>query len=311
MSYIRIAEMSTKGSKKGGGNLGSIVLRSLLASPDLTVTALKRPGSTSVFPTSSELKVVEVDFSFDSLVSAFTDQDAVISIVGATGIGEQKVFVDAAVKAGVKRFFPSEFGINGQSDTVRQMTPFFAVKQELLDYLVEKEKDGLTWTAVIAGVLYDWCISNGFMGFDLARKEATIWDDGNTRFSGINEGDLGKSVVNILHKPAETANQFIYISSLTATQNETLESLEKVTATKWKINRVNTAQQVSAAQEALGKGDFTGALTLVKATCWSNTPGLKQHFEVDEKERLANGLLGLERGETVQDTIERVVASRN
>jgi hypothetical protein len=99
---------------------------------------------------------VESDFSFDSLVSIFTGQDVVISIVGGTGIGQQKDYVDAAVKAGVKRFLPSEFGINGQSEAVKELTPFFSVKQDLLDYLVAKEKDGLSWTAVICGVLFDW-----------------------------------------------------------------------------------------------------------------------------------------------------------
>jgi len=67
---------------------------------------------------------------------------------------------------------------------------------------------------------------------------------------------------------------------------------------------------LSGAQEALGQGDFTEAYTLVKATCWSNIPGLKQHFEVDEKERLVNSLLRLTGEENVQDTVERVVASR-
>jgi hypothetical protein len=72
------------------------------------------------------------------------------------GFGEQKAFVDAAVTAGVKRFLPSEFGINGQSEAVKNLTPFFSVKQDLLDYLVEKEKDGLSWTGLITGILYDW-----------------------------------------------------------------------------------------------------------------------------------------------------------
>jgi len=75
------------------------------------------------------------------------------------GFGDQKGIIDAAVKAGVKRFFPSEFGINGRSEAVRQLTPFFAVKQEMLDYLVEKENDGLTWTCLIIGVLLDWVSS--------------------------------------------------------------------------------------------------------------------------------------------------------
>lgn len=100
----------------------------------------------------------------------------------------------------------------------------------------------------------------------------------------------------------------MYISSLTATQNETLDALEKATSTKWEVTRVSTAEQLRGAKEALGKGDFSGAFTLVKATCWSNLPGLKQHFEVDEKERLSNGLLGLSGNVSVQVTVERVVA---
>jgi hypothetical protein len=120
---------------------------------------------------------------------------------------------------------------------------------------------------------------------------------------------LGKAVVSILQHPAETANTFIYTSSLTATQNETLEALEKATSSKWEVTRVNTEEQLANAREALGKGDFSGAFTLVKATCWSNLPGLKQHFEVDEKNRLANELLGLKGEESVQETVERVVAS--
>jgi hypothetical protein len=100
--------------------------------------------------------VKETDFSPDSLATIFKGQDAVISVVGGTGFADQKPYIDAAVKAGVKRFFPSEFGINGQSKAVQELTPFFAVKQEVLDYLVEKEKDGLTWTGLIVGVLFDW-----------------------------------------------------------------------------------------------------------------------------------------------------------
>jgi hypothetical protein len=147
------------------------------------------------------------------------------------------------------------------------------------------------------------------LGFDLTSHQATIWDDGNTRFSGTNEADLGKAVTSILLNPAETANKFVYISSLTASQNEILKALEKATTAEWKVNNVNTEQQLSSAQAALGSGDFNGAFTLVKATCWSNLPGLKQHFEVDEKELLANELLGLKGEESVQDTVDRIVAS--
>jgi hypothetical protein len=131
-------------------------MRGLIFAPQLTITAFKRPGSTATFPESANLKVVETDYSPDALVSQLKDQDAVISVIGGTGFGDQKNIIDAAIKAGVKRFFPSEFGINGRSKAVRELTPFFAVKQEILDYLVKKEKDGLTWTALIIGAVLDW-----------------------------------------------------------------------------------------------------------------------------------------------------------
>jgi hypothetical protein len=128
----------------------------LIAAPQLSITALKRPGSASTFPQAANLKVVETDFSPESLLSNLKGQDVVISVIGGMGFADQKAIIDASVKAGVKRFFPSEFGINGRSQAVRDLTPFFAVKQEILDYLVEKESEGLTWTALVIGVLFDW-----------------------------------------------------------------------------------------------------------------------------------------------------------
>ena len=83
-------------------------------------------------------------------------QDAVISVVGATGFGEQKKFVDAAIRAGVKRFLPSEFSISSQNEAVLQLLPLFGQKKELVEYLKSKESEGLTWTGLAASCLFDW-----------------------------------------------------------------------------------------------------------------------------------------------------------
>lgn len=84
------------------------------------------------------------------------------------GFGAQKNMIDACVQAGVKRFFPSEFGVNGQSEASHKLTPLFAVKREILAYLVEKEKEGLTWTALIVGPILDWvsCVDINIMLVD-------------------------------------------------------------------------------------------------------------------------------------------------
>jgi hypothetical protein len=149
-------------------------------------------------------------------------------------------------------------------------------------------------------------LANGFLGYDLTSNRATIWDDGNTRFSCVNEAALGKAVVATLEHASETANKHVYISSLDVTQNQVLHALEHATATTWTVNHTTTTEQIDAAQDALAKGNFAGAFALVKAAFWSNLPGLRQYFEVDEKERLMNDVLGVE-SESLQETVKRVL----
>lgn len=145
------------------------------------------------------------------------------------------------------------------------------------------------------------------MGFDLTSNRATIWDDGNTPFSAVNEEALGKAVAACLEHPTETANKYVYVSSLTTTQNQILQALEKATSTKWAVKNTTSKEKVDAAMAALASGEFAGAFELVKASTWSNLPGLHQNFEADEKERLLNDVLGV-KSESVQETVERVLA---
>ena len=88
-------------------------------------------------------------------MTAFTGQDAVVQIY-FSGAPQSKALIDAAIKAGVKRFIPSEFGIDKGDDQVVKLVPFLAFKQDVLDYLISKEETGLTWTGIITGGFFDW-----------------------------------------------------------------------------------------------------------------------------------------------------------
>lgn len=76
--------------------------------------------------------------------------------MGAAAFGEQKKYIDAAITAGVKRFIPSEFSSNTPSPAVVQLLPLFGLKKEVLEYLKTKETSGLTWTAIVTALLFDW-----------------------------------------------------------------------------------------------------------------------------------------------------------
>ena len=100
--------------------------------------------------------MIRTVFEESELAKALEGQDAVVSSVGATGFQDQKVLIDAAIKAGVKRFIPSELSSNTMSAIVRQLVPVFRPKKAILDYLKEKESAGLTWTGIAVGPMLDW-----------------------------------------------------------------------------------------------------------------------------------------------------------
>lgn len=80
----------------------------LLLKSGLDLTILSREGSSAAFP--QEAKVIKSDFSEESLVQALKGQDAVVSMLPIMALGEQAKVAEAAIKAGVKRFIPSEYG---------------------------------------------------------------------------------------------------------------------------------------------------------------------------------------------------------
>lgn len=150
------------------GNLGATVLDEFLTSSDFNVTVLTRKKSSSTF--AGDPKVIKADYtSVDDLTKAFEGQDAVLSLIGYASAEHQKAMIDACIKAGVKRFFPSEYGHPLDNRNVDFLPPVFPVKDEIIEYLRTKESDGMSWTAVITGGFFDmvccfWSDSDPIIG---------------------------------------------------------------------------------------------------------------------------------------------------
>jgi hypothetical protein len=141
---------------QAGGNLGPPILKALDDDPQFNVSILTRSSSKSTFP--SHIKVHRVDDSYpeNELVEAFKGQDAVISTVALGGVLQQIPMIDAAVKAGVKRFLPAEYGGNKSSPKVTERLSFLNSKEKVLTHLKSQEEKGLSWTGIATGPFFDW-----------------------------------------------------------------------------------------------------------------------------------------------------------
>lgn len=69
------------------------------------MTVITRPDSHSASALPGDLAVLRVDYTdVDALAAALAGQDAVVSAVGPGAIGAAKGMVEAAARAGVRRY---------------------------------------------------------------------------------------------------------------------------------------------------------------------------------------------------------------
>lgn len=141
---------------QAGGNLGPFILENLDSDPYFNVSVLSRKGSSSKFP--SHVKVFTVDESYpeNELLEAFKGQDGIVLLLPPNEVEKHKRVIDAAIKAGVKRVIPGEFGSDTTKKELVDAVPIFATKVEVVKYLQSKEDTGLSWSAIITGGFFDW-----------------------------------------------------------------------------------------------------------------------------------------------------------
>ncbi|KAK5164188.1 hypothetical protein LTR04_001950, partial [Oleoguttula sp. CCFEE 6159] len=288
-----------------GGNLGPAILEALDKDAQFTVSVLSRQSSNSTFPSHIKVHTISDSYPAEELAEVFKGQDAIVSTVSIGNNDVQKTMIDVAAKAGVKRFMPAEYGTNGKDLRSTKLLPMYKGKAEIIEYLEAQQSEGVSWTALATGPFFDWSFKSGVLGFDLASQKATIYDTGNSRWSTTTLPTIGTAVARVLHKPEETANKYLLVSSFTPSQNEVLAALEKHSGKKWHVEHRTSEEAAKTGKEKLGLGGadyYSGVLDLLVANIFGENRG--SNFE--ESEQWANHLLGLPK-ETVDEVVARIV----
>ncbi|KAK3898179.1 hypothetical protein C8A05DRAFT_47427 [Staphylotrichum tortipilum] len=261
------------------GNLGPAIISQLQTS-GFTVTAISRTStqhtnSTPVLPV--DLPVLRVDFtSFDELKEAFTGQDAVVSVVGVPGVPCQKLAVDAARAARVRRFVPSEFGVNtrvvkeegGKIGVVwgGKIGVEWGGKIEVVDYLeAVKEGDEFSWTGIATGLILDWNLDRNGLGIiNLKDKSATVLDSGNEKFQASTLAQVCRAVAGILKHPDETANKYVSVASFNMSENELVTLVEELTGWTLPVTHIKSADIRKTGEDKIAVADARGFADLLR-----------------------------------------------
>ncbi|KAI0428123.1 hypothetical protein F5Y09DRAFT_349827 [Xylaria sp. FL1042] len=283
------------------GNLGPAILEQLLKA-GFNVTVLTRKSSTHELPAPVTVKPVDYD-SIESLTAALQGQDAIISTLGFGGLTKQFNLIEAAKKAHVKRFIPSEFG----SDTTNPKTASLAVFADKLATqrkLVEEAAKGtISYTNIYNGPFFDWGAKTGLI-INASEKSVTLYDGGDRHFSTTTLPSIGKAVAGVLKKPEETKNRAVYVADAAPTMKQLKAIAEKVTGVAWEGKVVSVDDElVAPALAELEKENPNPdkfVYPQIIASIWGG--GYGSHFQ-----KLDNELLGL--GQFTEADIEAVVAA--
>ncbi|GIJ81505.1 hypothetical protein Asppvi_000004 [Aspergillus pseudoviridinutans] len=271
----------------GAGTLGSHVLEALASNPLFSVWVVTRGSASTKYP--PNVKFQETDYSYQSLVSIFKENaiDAVVSTVPHYALEAQDRAIEAAVAAGVKRFVPSDFGTNTSDERTLDIATFLRPKAATVAKLSSLEGKGpngeFSWTSVITGPFFELGIKTEFLGLNLAEKSAVLYDGGNTAFSVTTLSQIGKAVSDILSKPLESVNRYVFTATAKITQRNLLNILEKETGVEWTVTERTTQELLTEGKEKVSKGDLTGYFNFLfycifqgdnTGNLWDGTPGL-------------------------------------
>ncbi|KAL1978125.1 hypothetical protein VTN31DRAFT_984 [Thermomyces dupontii] len=187
MSYKKIAVFGAT------GQLGREITR-VLAEEGFEVVPLSRQETTV-----AGIQTQKPDISLAGI-------DAIVSTVGPAGLKDQLELIRRAKAEGVKRFIPSEFGMDHRNVDAE----FFKPKVEAFEAVKAANfPDG--WTATING-FFDSVLTS-LVKWDLATSTAKITGKGETKYPFVLRSDIGRVLAETFRNPAEYKNRWLALAN--------------------------------------------------------------------------------------------------
>jgi hypothetical protein len=195
----------------------------------------------------------------------FMGFDCVMSFLGNYGLHLQPQLIDCAIAAGVRHFYPSEYGADilvGQNWTQR----YYVEKVRTRQHLEQRGKDlpDLGWTYVLFGRLTEWAVISHF-GFDNRAARARIYGTPDGKQSLINAADAAAYTVQTLLDPlgaTETGGRRrTYRFSESSPSYATLfDTLRTVTGREYQVEYLDVEEAQLEEQAAKQSGDVGAEL---------------------------------------------------
>ena len=236
----------------GAGELGLAVLR------NLAQMAKRTPGSkisvllrASTINTQVPEKKVEIDAlrslgidmvpadlvndSIDQLAEVFARFDTVIGCAGMVAGQETPMkLATAALKSGVKRYFPWQFGVDFEVIGRGSPQDLFDAQLDVREAL--RAQDKTEWVIISTGLFTSFLFEPSFDVVDFENDTVNALGSLETSVTLTTPDDIGKLTAEIVFFEPQFRNEIIYLSGDTVAYGQVADILERVLGRPFKTN---------------------------------------------------------------------------
>ncbi|QXG49337.1 aromatic alcohol reductase [Pseudomonas viridiflava] len=236
----------------GAGELGLPVLRNLarvaLRSPGSRINVLLRESTINTQTPEKKKEVDElrslgiqmvaadlVNDSIDQLAEVFARFDTVIGCAGMVAGRETPIkLATAALKSGVKRYFPWQFGVDFEAIGRGSPQDLFDAQLDVRQLLGAQDKT--EWVIISTGMFTSFLFEPVFEVVDFEGDTVNALGSLENSVTLTTPDDIGKLAAEIVFFEPRLRNQIIYLSGDTVTYGQVASMLERVLGRPFKRN---------------------------------------------------------------------------
>ncbi|MCF5547965.1 aromatic alcohol reductase [Pseudomonas salomonii] len=236
----------------GAGELGLPVLRNLARvakrAPGSTISVLLRDSTIITQVPEKKVEIDElrglgiqmvaadlVNDSIDQLAEVFARFDTVIGCAGMVAGRETPVkLATAALKSGVKRYFPWQFGVDFEVIGRGSPQDLFDAQLDVRELLRAQDKTG--WVIISTGMFTSFLFEPVFEVVDFENNTVNALGSLETSVTLTTPEDIGALTAEIVFFQPRLRDQIVYLSGDTVTYGEVASLLERVLGRPFKRN---------------------------------------------------------------------------
>ncbi|KAN0108760.1 NmrA family protein [Hyaloscypha variabilis] len=273
----------------GAGELGTSILTHLsaLAPPTTHITVLLRPSTLSSPSASkaaelSHLRSLNLSFlpgdiatsSTSELATLFKPFHTIISCLGfASGPGSQIKIATAVLEAGVKRYFPWQFGVDYEVVGRGSAQDLWDEQLDVRDLL--RAQSATEWVIVSTGLFMSFLFEPSFGVIEFVEGEWVVralggWEN---RVTVTTPEDIGRLTAGIVFEEPGARNEVLFTAGETVSYGEVAEIVEgligrKVRREVWTVERLERELKEQRGKEGETMAKYRVAFAVGKGVSW-------------------------------------------